>query len=654
MNVGELTTKLGYEVDNRGMEEAKKGLDNYKKALVAVGVGIAAIGAGIAAMGFKAISSAANMEDLTTQFEVMLGSAEKAVALMEKVKDFSEVTPFEPDQVASVTKTLLAFGVEAGDVIDTVKMLGDTSGGSFEKLNGIVLAYGKALTKGKVSSEELNQLAIKGLPIYGTLADKFGVTTGELQDMVSQGKVTSADMKIAFQTMTSSGGMFFKGMEQASQTYNGLLSTFKGTVSLLWAWIGEKLLPTAKTVLKTLIEFVGGPLKTIIQSGWDILLVFYDFFRTTASLIYQSLLPAIHQIQGAFEDAGNSLKEGFMLKVRTLMMVTLTALGSILSLIWQLGKDSGPALSLLGAVLGIIGAVILDVATSFFYVIGLVVDLVRVIWEWRDVAVILGATLAVLFGPAILAQIGAYLLGIQKIAFAYKAFQGWVIATKVALGGQATITGIVLALTQGLEIAVYKAGVAMKTFVMTNPALVAAAAAVASIAWAITRIKNALAEVNASKEMEKLNAAENNIAQHRLYRGNQLKRLNALEAKGQGTSAEAQEIRRVVKMREATIEELVKARDKAFKKQGEDMQMPDFSASLNMAGLNAEASILRQTQHNTKQAVVNNSIQVDVNVPEDDSGLTPLSAQGVGDVMKNVARSAFSIELQKVLVSALG
>ena len=110
---------------------------------------MAGIVTGIAALGKSAISAAADMEMLTTQFEVMLGSTEKATTMMDELKTFSAETPFALPDLAKGTQTLLSFGVAQKDVLRIMRMLGDTSGGNTEKLNGLILAYGKVATKGK-------------------------------------------------------------------------------------------------------------------------------------------------------------------------------------------------------------------------------------------------------------------------------------------------------------------------------------------------------------------------------------------------------------------------------------------------------------------------------------------------------------------------
>lgn len=261
MTVRELVNKIGFKVDQSQMDNAEK---KTKKMSLAMKAAIGGAVAGLFMLGKKAVGAAADMEMLTTQFEVMLGSTEKANAMMEKLKTFAAETPFQLNDLAKGSQQLLSFGVAEKDVINTMRMLGDTAGGNAEKLNGLVLAYGKVQTKGKASMEELNMMAERGLPILQILQKQTGLTEEAFFKAVSKGQISKENITQAFQTMTSSGGMFFEGMKKQSLTFHGLVSTMKDNFQLLLAEVGSALLPTMKILVVTLTKFIQGPLKKII------------------------------------------------------------------------------------------------------------------------------------------------------------------------------------------------------------------------------------------------------------------------------------------------------------------------------------------------------------------------------------------------------
>ena len=213
MVVRELLTKIGFKVDDKSIKDAES--KTNKMSLAMKGMIMGAV-AGIASIGVGAVSAAADMEMLTTQFEVMLGSAEKANKMMEDLKKFSAATPFALEDLAKGSQQLLSFGVAEENIIDTMRMLGDTAGGSAEKLSGLVLAFGKVQVKSKASLEEISMIAERGVPIFKTLSDQLGITQAELFDAISAGEISAENIQQAFKTMTSAGGMFYKGMEKQS------------------------------------------------------------------------------------------------------------------------------------------------------------------------------------------------------------------------------------------------------------------------------------------------------------------------------------------------------------------------------------------------------------------------------------------------------
>lgn len=237
------------------------------------------------------------MEMLTTQFEVMLGSTEKANNIMKELKTFAATTPFALKDLAQGSQTLLSFGVAQKDVIQRMRMLGDASGGSREKLNGLILAFGKVQTKGKASMEEINMIAERGVPIIGTLTKQLGVTEEEFFKLVSAGKIGRKEITQAFQTMTAEGGIFFKGMEKQSLTLGGLISTMKDNFSLLLAEIGEGLLPSIKEFVGLLTQLAQGPLK---EFGKGLTAVLIPIFQALSKILPKliTFLVPILQILG--------------------------------------------------------------------------------------------------------------------------------------------------------------------------------------------------------------------------------------------------------------------------------------------------------------------------------------------------------------------
>lgn len=196
------------------------------------------------------IGSNAEMEQYTTSLEVMLGSASKASAMIEKMRDFAAKTPLTLENVISGGSLLMSYGVDESNLIDTMTKLGDLASGNAEKMDRIMLAYGQMLAKGKVTGEELMQMAEAGVPLQTALAESIGVTGEEFSKMVSAGKVGIDALNKAITELTTGDGKFAGMMEKQSQTMQGMLSTLQDNLSEFMRKMGEGAFGEVKSALQ--------------------------------------------------------------------------------------------------------------------------------------------------------------------------------------------------------------------------------------------------------------------------------------------------------------------------------------------------------------------------------------------------------------------
>ena len=194
---------------------------------------IAATSAAVTAAGALGINYNMQMENYLADFTVMLGNAEKAAGHVEKLKTMAAKTPFEMTDLAQADKILLAFGSDAEEVQGQLQMLGDISLGNSEKLNTIATAFGRIQSNGRASMEELNMMIDAGFNPLNIIAEKTGETMAEVRDRVSKGAVSFEEISEAMKVATSEGGQFYRGMEVASKTASGQISTLKDNVNAL-------------------------------------------------------------------------------------------------------------------------------------------------------------------------------------------------------------------------------------------------------------------------------------------------------------------------------------------------------------------------------------------------------------------------------------
>lgn len=224
-----------------------------------VGFGLLNTGLNLVRTGFdKVINGAARAEMSIAGFTTLLGgSEESAKKLVTQLQELGARTPFEYNDLADATSMLLGFGAVTKDTAsETLRQLGDLSQGSAVHLTGIARAYGQVMAGGRATMQDVNQLVNNQVPLLQQLAKQWGVSMSVARKMVEQGKATGEEVSKAFKIMTSEGGMFYKGMDRASQTFEGKMSTLRDAINISAARIGTALLPTLKTLVDIITKLV--------------------------------------------------------------------------------------------------------------------------------------------------------------------------------------------------------------------------------------------------------------------------------------------------------------------------------------------------------------------------------------------------------------
>ena len=233
----------------------------FKKATIAtkdLGVELVMVGAALTAVGVagifagkKLLTAATDFEKTEIAFTTLLGSAEEAKLFLEELAQFAAKTPFSLIGVEKAAKQLMAVGFEAEEVMPVLKSVGDIAAGlglQQDGLQRLILNLGQVKTLGRATNREMIDFARAGIPIYEALADQMGVARGEIQDMVTAGKIGSDDVIAAFKKMTSAGGKFANMMDKMAKTTGGRMQELGDQIEILERKLGKELLPIASDV----------------------------------------------------------------------------------------------------------------------------------------------------------------------------------------------------------------------------------------------------------------------------------------------------------------------------------------------------------------------------------------------------------------------
>lgn len=215
-----------------------KGLGISESSLEVLG----GLGLAIAGIGAASVKAAADMEQTRKAFTTLLKDATLAKDFLAELETFAANTPFELPGVLQASKKMLAFGFTAQQVIPVLTAVGDSAaalGMGQEGIDRLTIAIGQMQAKGKVSAEEMLQLAEAGVPAWQMLADAMGTSIPQAMKMAEKGTIDSAT---GIQAIISGMNSKFGGMmQEQSSTINGMLSNIQDSIGQTMVVIGDEI-----------------------------------------------------------------------------------------------------------------------------------------------------------------------------------------------------------------------------------------------------------------------------------------------------------------------------------------------------------------------------------------------------------------------------
>jgi len=323
-----------------------------------LGVGIAAA-AGLGAMTAFGLRSAASLEQSQVAFSKLLNSAEQAKAFLTELQAFSAATPFEFQQVVGASQRLLVLAQSLGQTKDAVVPMLTTIGdlvsvtnGTAENIDSVVRALSQMASKGKVSQEEIMQLAeaLPGFNANAAIASQLGLSVADTLDKISAGGV---DANTGINALLAGMAQFpgaAGAMAAQSQTLTGVFSTFKDTIGIALTGAFQPVIPEIKSALSELTPVIGsaiGQLAPSLGGALSSILPLLGKLITAIVPILTPILDALGPVLDAIGPALVPLGEAIGELVLALVPV-LPVLAQFIAVLAQLAV---PIIKLLAAVL---------------------------------------------------------------------------------------------------------------------------------------------------------------------------------------------------------------------------------------------------------------------------------------------------------------
>lgn len=220
---------------NRDMQELDKTTQSMDKTFRRLASAFA-----IKELVSKIATVRGEVQQLEVAFRTMLGSGSQADELLQQLVRTAAITPFGLEDVANGAKQLLAYGLEAEKVNETLIRLGDIAAGLSVPLNDLVYLYGTTMAQGRLYTQDLNQFTGRGIPMISELAKQFGVAESKVKELVEAGKVGFPEVQKVIESLTDEGSKFGGLMEDQSKTITGQISNIEDAVFMMFNEIGQQ------------------------------------------------------------------------------------------------------------------------------------------------------------------------------------------------------------------------------------------------------------------------------------------------------------------------------------------------------------------------------------------------------------------------------
>lgn len=187
-SLGEVNVKLGLVIKGLedGIKKAKRKLDRFARATSEIGDNLTRnISLPLAALGVASIKSAAEFERFSNGLTSVMEDSAAAKQEMELLAKAAQDPGLDLTQAVKGSIRLQSVKVDAELARKALSNFGNAialAGGTSEDLDGVTLALTQIISKGKISAEEINQLAERVPQVRQAIQDAFGTSDSiELQ-----------------------------------------------------------------------------------------------------------------------------------------------------------------------------------------------------------------------------------------------------------------------------------------------------------------------------------------------------------------------------------------------------------------------------------------------------------------------------------------
>lgn len=282
--IGDAVSNMGSQA--RGVGGSLRNIFEFAGGQL-VADGIRNIAGSLVDLGSQALDSYATFERLTMSLETFSArelinagvtdnmqeaiamSGERAQELLGWIEKLAVQSPFQSGDIANAFRTAQAYGFTSDQAMRLTQATVDFAAGagiSGAMMDRITLALGQIAARGKVSSQELNQLSEAGIGARQILADAFHVSTAQMQEMIEKGLVPA---NVAIEAITQSLEKDFGGAaKRQANTFSGLISSLADLKEIGLRNLFAGTFKAVQPSLQRFVELVTNPAVQTSLKNW--------------------------------------------------------------------------------------------------------------------------------------------------------------------------------------------------------------------------------------------------------------------------------------------------------------------------------------------------------------------------------------------------
>lgn len=200
----------------------------FDKVKPAAKVAAAGITAAIGTTLTKGFSRLKTIDEAKAKLEGLGNTAEDIADIMESANAAVKGTSYGLDEAATTAASAVAAGIKPGEELTKyLSLTASAAAVAGRSMGDMGAIFNKVQTSQAAYTEELNQLADAGIPIYQWLGEEAGLTAAEIKEMASEGKISSE--------------IFLEAVEKNIGGAAAVVGdkSFTGALSNIWAAVGR-------------------------------------------------------------------------------------------------------------------------------------------------------------------------------------------------------------------------------------------------------------------------------------------------------------------------------------------------------------------------------------------------------------------------------